>query len=270
MTPFRIRIEIAPGDHFDIEVKPFDQLTVADHIRLYESNDKDQGHSSLDLLKNRIIRMTGAPSRFIRHMKASEAEELMLVLDDQIKANDRTMSAMAKVNETLENWEKEHDGEAWTLADVQAIMEQHSLFRDRIEVDGKTFTAPLVEPSSFGKWIDLSAAMSIEGAKESESYVRACSIMMEGEDGPYPVQRDDETDAAYTMRCDAYTESRRSLFHDHARFVDVLGCAAFFFSKFERFAAICGHSMPSLQALMPRGPRPEAINLQHVGVPTQS
>lgn len=268
MTPFRIRLELAKDDYFDIEVKPFEQLTVADHIRLYESDDQDKGHSTFDLLLERIVRMTGAPSRFIRCMSPKEADELMRVLDEQIRHNDRALASIAKINETLENWEKEHDGIPWTLDDAREALAQHGLFRECIEVGGKTYTAPSVESASFGKWIDLSAAMSVEGAKESESYVRACSIMMEGPDGPYPTQRNDESDGDYSKRCDAYTQERRALFTNEARFVDVLGCAAFFFSKSDRFAAICAHSMPSLRMLRRHGQEPEAINLRAVGVPT--
>lgn len=262
-----IRIELAPGDHHDITVKPFDQLTVEDHIRLYESNDEDHGSNPLEVVKARLVRMTGMPSRFVRAMNADEASRTMKAIDAQIRENDSTMDALAKVHETLEKWEEEHDGQAWTIFDAQQVMEGLGIFKDRITVGGKEFTAPDLAMATFGKWIDLSAAMSIPNAKESESFVRACAIMMDGPDGPYPTQRDDETDLAYADRCNAYTEERRALFTKEARFVDVLGCAAFFFSRSEHFAAITAHSMPSLQALRPHGQRPEAINLQSVTVP---
>jgi hypothetical protein len=263
-----IRIELAPGDHHDIDVRPFDQLTVEDHIRLYESNDEDKGGSTLEVVKARLVRMTGMPSRFVRAMNADEVSRTMEAIDRQISANDATMNALARVHETLDKWEEEHDGQPWTIHDAQAVMDGLGIFKDSITVAGKTFTAPDVSMAPFGKWIDLSAAMSIPNAKESESFVRACAIMMDGPDGPYPTQGEEETDLAYADRGNAYTEERRKLFTKEARFVDVLGCAAFFFSKSEHFAAITAHSMPSLRALRQHGQRPEAINLQSVTVPT--
>lgn len=246
----KIRLTIAPGDHFDIEVKPFDELTVAEHIRIYEGNEQDTGYSPLDMAKNRLVRITGAPDRFIRFMSAREVDELTRVMNEQTAAQDRTLSTMAKVYETLDQWEKEHDGKPWTVADALAVLEGHSLFRGEITVEGRTYTAPLIEETAtFGQWIDLQAAMDLKGMEaESMGYVRALAVFMQGEDGPYPVQRNDETDEDYRSRANAYTRQRMRDFQA-ARFIDVLGVAAFFFFRSERFAAICAHSMTRFQSL---------------------
>lgn len=245
-----IRIIITPGDHFDIEVKPFDELTVADHIRIYESDAKDTGYNNLDMAKNRLIRITGAPDRFIRFMSAKKVDELTRVMNEQTAAQDRTLSTMAKVYETLNAWEKEHEGKAWTVDDARAVLEDHRLFRGEITVEGRTYTAPkIMEDATFGQWIDLQAAMDLKGMEaESMGYVRALSILMQGEDGPYPVQANDESDEAYRGRANAYVQQRHRDFLA-ARFIDVLGCAAFFFFNSERFAAICAHSMTRFQHL---------------------
>ena len=130
-----------------------------------------------------------------------------------------------------------------------------------VVVNGRTYTAPVIEESAtFGQWIDLQEAMDVdkdvEGKGETMSYVRALSILMEGADGPYPVQAADETDAAYGQRTMAYTQQRMEDFLA-APFVDVLGVAAFFFSSSDNFAAICAHSMSNLTALLPRSVEPE-------------
>ena len=195
---FRIRLRLGPDDAFDIVVKPFDELTTADHIRIYESEAKDEGYNELDRTKNRLVRITGAPDRFIRFMRQHEVEELVRVINEQTAAQDRTLGTLAKVYETLNNWEKEHNGKAWTIDDARAVLEDHSLFTTTIEVNGRTYTAPLVEEATFGQWIDLQAAMDMKGLEaESMGYVRALSILMQGEDGPYPVQANDESDADY-------------------------------------------------------------------------
>lgn len=249
-----IRLEIAPGDHFDVTVPAFEELSVADHIRLFESNAKDEGSTPLEIAQNRLIRITGAPSRYIRYMTPKEVDECFGAIEAMMSDHLRTHSSLAKVMETLDKWEDEHEGKAWTLEDARQVMDGHGLFRQVIEVSGRSYTAPLIEQSAtFGQWIDLQACMGLEGP-ESESYVRACSIMMDGQDGKYPVQGPAESDHEYSTRVDAWTEQRRRDFTD-ARFVDVLGCAAFFFSSSERFAAICGHSMSSLARLI----RPSSV-----------
>lgn len=253
----KIRLTIAEGDHFDIEVKPFDELTVADHIRIYESDEKDTGWSHLDTLRNRITRITGAPNRFIRIMSEDELNELVRVMNEQTAAHDRTLSAIGRVYETLDNWPKEHDGKDWTTDEAEAVMRDHHLFRERVEVNGRTYTAPRIDQSAtFGQWIDLQSAVDMPaGTPESDTYVRALAILMDGDDGRYPVQANDESDAEYRVRANAYTQQRRNDFMA-ARFVDVLGAAAFFFFNSERFAAICAHSMRRFQSLMPRSGEP--------------
>ncbi len=267
---FRIRLRLGPDDAFDIVVKPFDELTTADHIRIYESEAKDEGYNELDRTKNRLVRITGAPDRFIRFMRQHEVEELVRVINEQTAAQDRTLGTLAKVYETLNNWEKEHNGKAWTLDDARAVLEDHSLFTTTIEVNGRTYTAPLVEEATFGQWIDLQSAMDVPGGEaESTSYVRALAVMMKAQDGPYPVQANEESDEAYRDRANAYTQQRRNDFMA-APFVKALGASAFFFSNSERFAAICAHNMSRLRSLTRHGAEPVRRVIPIDGDPTQS
>jgi len=265
-----IRLEIAPGDHFDVVVKPFHELTVADHIRLYESDHKDEGANELERAKNRLIRITGAPSRFIRYMSLEEVDRTFAAIEEQTNAHDGIHSQLAKVHEVLSRWKEEHEDADWTIEDARNVIQAHGIFNDRIEVEGRVFTAPLVEPSAFGKWIDLQDAMTTsDGEPESESYVRSLAIMMEGDDGAYPVQANAESNDDYHARCDAYTAERRRLF-TNAPWVDVMGCAAFFFSKSQRFAELCGHCMSRFQSLRKHKQRPERRIIPIGGVDVQS
>lgn len=253
-----IRLEISPGDHFDIAVKPFHTLTVEEHIRMYEQDDVDSGAGEMERAKNRIMRITGAPSRFVRYMTPNDVDKVLMAIEEQTNEHDRIHGALAKVNETLSKWADEHDGAEFKVEDAKQVMLDHGLFRDRFEVEGQEYTAPLVERAIHGKWIDLQGAMIAANESkdpESMSYVRALAIMMDGPDGEYPSQRQDESDAAHETRLREYIEARQRLFL-HAPFVDVMGCAAFFFSKSHRFAALCAHNMRRFQSLLPPRTRP--------------
>lgn len=240
-----LRLTIAPGDHFDFEIKPFDQYTVEEYIRILEA--KPDG--SLNPYERRcadLMRHTGAPLRFVRGMSLDQVDEALGVIEQVTKDHDLAVHALHNVHETLGKWAEEHEGQPWTQQDAQNVLQEFGIFRTTIEVEGKTYTAPLVEPSSYGKWLDLNSAMEAEQT-ETESYVRACAIMCEGEDGPYPTQGPDQTDAAYLQRCNDYTAERRRLLMQ-ARWLDVMGCAAFFFSKWPSFAVATGHNMRSLNS----------------------
>lgn len=266
-----LRLTVAPGDHFNMVIKPFNELTVEEHIRLYESNAKDTGATPLDIAKNRLIRITGAPPRFIRFMSMEEVDKAFTFIEEQTNAHDHIHGQLAKVHETLKEWKKEHEDVEWTIDDARSVMEAHGIFKTEVTVEGKTYAAPLVEPSAFGKWLDLQEAMASDAenkAPESESYVRALVIMMEGQDGHYPVQTEHEDDNAYHARCNAYTAERRRLFTT-APWVDVMGCAAFFFSKSQRFAELCAHNMTLFRSLRRHQQRPErrVIPIGGVDVP---
>lgn len=270
-----IRLTLGPGDSFDFEVKPFDALTCAEHIRIFETRPADEyldPWPDAAKAKGMIQRYSGAPDRFIRHLSSAEVMEVMERINDANKENDRLSNVMRKVQDTLDGWAKEHDGKDWTLDDVIGVLEGHGIYRTRIEVNGRTYTAPVIEESAtFGQWIDLQEAMDVdnevEGKGETMSYVRALSILMEGADGPYPVQGADETDAAYAQRTLDYTQQRQEDFLA-APFVDVLGVAAFFFSNSGHFAAICAHNMSNLTALLPRSVEPERRIMPRGGVLT--
>lgn len=244
-----IRLEIAPGDHFDAVIKPFHQMTVEEYIRVCETPEPETS-SPLEAAQNRLMRFTGAPARIVRIMSIKEVDSALEFIQNVIEEQARIKSQFDKVHETLGKWKEDHDGADYTVDDAREVLRQFEVFKDAIEVDGVTYTAPLVEPSAFGKWIDLNNTMAaLSSNPESESYVAALSIMMEGQDGPYPSQAEGEPDREYEARCAAYTSARSSLFM-RAPWVDVMGCAAFFFSKWERFAVITAHNMTRFRSLM--------------------
>lgn len=247
-----LRLSISDTDYFDFTVKPFHEWTVEEYIRIVE---KDPEPSDMPPEFVTLQRLTGAPSRFIRIMSMQEVDKAIAYINKVLTDKDATAHALSKVHETLANWKEEHDGEEWNVTDAKAVLQDLNIFRETITAGDRTWTAPLVEPSGFGKWIDLQQVMDIEQT-ESESYVRACAVMMEGDEGPYPVQGQDQSDADYAQQCNEYTQDRRRAFMQ-APWVDVMGCAAFFFSKFQRFAAITGHNMKSLRTLLSPKTKPE-------------
>lgn len=260
-TDHTIRLSLAPGDNYDFEVKPFDKITVAEYIRI--TAPMPEGLSPLQHRQETLQRYTGAPSRFIRYMSMDEVDRALGQIDLVTKQLGDATNAMNRVNETLKNWQKEHDGKEWDQNDARKVIEQMGLFCTSIEVEGQTFTAPMVETACFGRWIDLQAQMNVS-TSESESYVRALSAMMDGPDGPYPVQREHESDYDYDQRATNYTQERQRLFMD-APWVKVMGCAAFFFSRSQRFAAITGHSMKHLNSLLSPKIKRERIVIPSAG-----
>lgn len=251
-----LRITIAEGDYFDCHFPPFEQLSVADHIRIFEGKE-EEGLTPLDTAKNRLVRITGAPERFIRHLTEKEVERANEYVSTCIGSHNDKLGAMATVNDTLEKWKEEHDGKDWTAEDAKTLVESLGIFRPSITHNSKTYTAIPLGGTYYGQWIDLQHAVAeLKDAPESELYARALAILMHGEDGSYPVQGNDESDHDYSKRANAYTHSRIQFFLS-APWVDVMGCAAFFFSNVDDFALICSHSMKLFRSLRGRNLRPE-------------
>lgn len=262
-----LRLTIAPGDHFDFEVKPFDQYTVEEYIRILEAKP-DETLNPLERRCADLMRHTGAPLRFVRAMSMEEVDKALTYIEHVTKDHDLAVHALHKVHETLGKWKEEHEDRDWTYQDAQDVLQEFGIFKTTIEVEGKTYSAPMVEPSGYGKWLDLNAAMEVEQT-ETESYVSACAIMCEGDDGPFPIQANDQSDADYTKTCDAYTAERRRLLMQ-ARWVDVMGCAAFFFSKWPSFAVATGHNMRSLNSLLSPKTKREPLVIPNAGEFMQS
>ncbi len=252
MTYHTIRLEIAEGDHYDFEVRPFDKLSTRQFDAIQRPLPEDL--SPLQQDQELIRRYSGAPDRFIRYLSMDEAKAALKHIEEVTSDLSGVKTNMDKVNETLAEWAKEHEGEEWTREDAEALLKDFGLFHDTIKVGDTTYTAPYVENAAMGQFIDLQNQMNVS-ASETESYVRALATMMVGPDGPYPVQCPDETEHVYHERCNAYTSARMELFWE-APWVQVMGVAAFFFSKSQRFAAITGHNMTLLNGwLSPRTSR---------------
>ena len=244
------------GTVYYVTVKPFEQLTCREFIRVtgYKPGPND---SDLKIQRDMFIAYTGAPGRFVNVMSIDEAERAVKAIKTYLESLGAHRTAKAKVDETLANWAKEHDEKEWTIQDASDVLKEHGIFRDTITAKGETFTAPMVEVSDFGRWISLQAEMNISQS-EPESYCRACAVMMDGQDGRFPVLGEHnprETDAEYETRGGEYIARRAGLMMD-APYVEVLGCAAFFFSKSQRFAEITGHNMSLLNGwLSPKSKR---------------
>lgn len=252
----KLRIEIDAEDFYEGQLKAFDELTASDFITMVEHKE-DEAQNVLERDRDRIIRFSGAPRRFVSHMTFAEVAEALGVINETLHERGEIAKKIQTIDATFDKWKEEHNGADYTTEDAQKVFEEFGLFRDRLTIDGKTFTAPHVEPSAYGKWIDLQGLMDrVKGGPETLSYIDALAIMMEGEDGPYPSQSKDETDNEYGDRCYSYIDARKALIM-RAPWIEVMGIAAFFFAKWERFALITGHNMTRFQSLLPHRTSPE-------------
>lgn len=242
----QIRLTIAPGDHFDFEVKPFERITCREYDRIHAPLPTDL--SPLQEARELLMRYSGAPPRFVNVMRGEEVDAALAHIGKVTADLNERKSAYSKVHETLSKWAEEHDGAEFGVEDARQVLKDHDFHRTSITIEGQTFTAPDVEAASFGQWLDLQSQMLVS-TSECDSYVRALSAMMEGPDGKFPVQGEHETDHAYQERVNEYTVNRQRLFWE-CPWVDVAGIAAFFFSKSQRFAELCGHNMRSLNSLL--------------------
>lgn len=268
-----IRLEIAPGDHFDVTVKPFEDLTAADYIRIFEKGPEDP---TKETPREVLQRVFGVPERFARIMTPDEIEQVLTTFVDWHKGNFAASERMAALKDMLKDIEQAHKRKA-TLAEIREALEQHRIFRDRIEVDGRVFIAPerIDIEATAGQWGDLEAAMAVDDeqpehlrATETETYVKTLSILMREQDidgtklPGYPAQGKDETAEEYTVRLGDYLTERRALFM-RAPWVDVMGVAAFFFSKSKYCALYTSQRWNLLRELMrqPKLPEPRGFLL---------
>lgn len=250
-----VRLTIAPGDHHDIELVPFDQLTVEQHIRIFETV-KDE--TKADYLQ----RAFGVPERFARVMRPHEIDRVSEFFEGWIRDNDGRLKALANVHDTMRDFAEAH-GRGWTLEEAKSILQAQGLYRERIEVAGRTFVAPqrIDVETQAGQWADLEDALNVDDglpieqrATESETYVKTLAILMREEvDGKlafgYPAQGKEESDQEFSERLTAWVLDRRSMFM-RATWVDVMGCAAFFFSKSDYCALYTSHRWTLFRGLI--------------------
>jgi hypothetical protein len=124
---------------------------------------------------------------------------------------------------------------------------------------------------------DLEAAMAVDDdvpehlrTTETESYVKTLSILMREQDidgsklPGYPAQAKDESPDDYGTRLGEYLTERRALFM-RSPWVDVMGCAAFFFSKSQYCALYTSLRWNLLRVLTRQQTWPEPRGLQNAG-----
>lgn len=242
-----LRIAIADDDVHEIELKTFDQLTTAEFIRMAERDD-DPTDATLTKDKAKLIRLTGAPDRFIRYMTDSEVEQAYTYVLGVLESSNEHIKKLSEVNKTLEEWEEAHERK-WNVEDAKQVMEQFGIFRSSVTMGDTTYDAKPLGTAHYGQWIDLeSAVFTLKDATESELYAQTLAILMHGADGKYPVQTEHESLEDYSERCGSYT-SERVRFFMAAPWVEVMGCAAFFFFNDQRYEAICNPFMRRFQNL---------------------
>lgn len=266
-SPRKIRIELAPDDVFEMEVVPFAQLSVADHIRIYETPEEDAPRSSSPFmqqfaLKQSIAKRMGIPYRFVMAMKLSELEGLVQTYSRWTKENDPITKSLNTVFDTLKDF-KEANQREWGVNDAREIMHQHGIFRSEVTINGEVYRAPasLDGDTLAGQWVELLDTFSAhQGQPESEMYARACGTLMLKEGEKWPTMGKGETAEEFNERFLAWRLPRDKVFMN-APWVEVMGCAAFFFLHSMQFAAITAHSLTRFTILRPSLSEPEVINM---------
>lgn len=252
MTAFRL--EIAPGDHFDVVLKPYSELTVEEHVRIFEEEVEETKQDYLH-------RAFGVPKRFARVMKPHEVDMAIERSKQWMEQNDARLRSMREVIDTLKDFQTANE-RPWTLKDAREILEQHGIYRDRIEAEGRTFIAPknIDLDTSAGQWSDLEEAMIADKRlpedqrpPESLNYCKVLSILMQevtdaGVEVHYPAQHSDESDNEYGARLGRWLVDREALFR-RCRWVDVAGVAAFFFSRSDYARMFTSHRWTLFQEL---------------------
>lgn len=264
MSTTAIRLEIAEDDHHIIDLKPFDALTVEEHIRLFEAGSDEE--TDAEYMQRALL----LPQRFARVMRRDETERVASIIAQWHAQNNGLVEAMRKVSDSLSDFENAN-GRPWSFDDAKAIMEAHGVFRSSITIEGRTFAAPdrIDIESTAGQWADLEDALNVdeEAPKhqretESATYVKALAILMRevNADGSkqmgYPAQGKDESDDAFAERLGQWIMDRRALFM-RAPWIEVMGCAAFFFAKSNYCALYTSRRWSLFRGLL-RPPMPQA------------
>jgi hypothetical protein len=275
-----IIIDEAANDIFDVIIPSFHHMTTAEHLRICDKETDGE------TVHERLLRITGAKERFIKYMKLPEAEGALNAIEVFMTNRFDVLSTLNKAKETLDNWEKEHEGKVFTVDDARDVLMQHGVLREWIETPSGYYKVIDVDKdATFGQWVDLTTIIGTKrDAHETEVYVDALAHILEGpypvraagEDDDtfmaraskmiprYPVERDDETAFEYEVRRERYLQGKRNDMLA-ARYIDVIGAAAFFFTRSERFAHLLAPVCPRLLQLRPQWKRPEVLNLPDVG-----
>ena len=239
-------------DYVDLPWKPFHELTVAEHIKIYETPDPtfpDTPRGELERLKHTCEKI-GVPSRVTMVMRKHELEAMIDMHNAWNRDNDLAVGSLAKVHQAMEDF-AEANGKDWVISDAKEAMQRFSIFRDSITVQGRTFKAPelIDRDTTTGQWLELIGIFESFGTSpESELYARCCGTLMMEEGERWPIQGKDEDTDTFNTRFEEWRVPRDGMF-TKAPWVEVMGCAAFFFCNSERFRLVTATSLPRFRTI---------------------
>ncbi len=225
-----IRLEIAKDDFHILEFIPYEQLTIADYLRITEPGPPGE------LDHERITRAFGVPRRFARIMRAHEVKQVMDHYLEWIAKAPKMWDEVKAITEAIDKWD--NPDRQWTQEDAAAMFAERGMHRTSFEVDGRTFQVPQrVELTTvWGQWLSLTDAVSSHKGPDAAMYPPILAVMCMEEGETYPAQGKEEGDNDFEARFVAWLGARVEMFH-RARMVDAMAVCAFFLSSSEQFSA---------------------------------
>lgn len=233
-----IRIEVGPEVH-EFPVKRFDQITLADYIRIMDAPEGEQQYEM-------VSRVFGIPRRITLAMTTPERAGLLKWYGEWITNGDELQKRIAAVSTGLKELATK-EKRNWTHKDMREALKAAGLHTTSIEVDGKTYHVPqrLDNTGLWDQWIKLQKAQEAHDKRkdmEQKLYATILAIFCMQEGETWPVQRNDETDNAFADRFADWYMPRLDLF-SRAKYIDAQSVCAFFFSSSLEFEGITHPSL---------------------------
>lgn len=245
-----LRIIVTDQEVHDIPIRSFEQLTVADYLRISEPRDNEPPHQT-------VARVFNIPTRITWVMKVHEVEALFEWYGKWMKEGAKAWGSVEAVQGLLKD--AEEGGEPMKAAQALEVLKAHSLYRATIEVDGVKYIVPqhLDQDTVWGQWLSLQALAESHSGPEAELYPNVMAVLCLEEGERYPTANEGETQDAFDARYSEWMVRRRATFRK-ARFVDALACCTFFLSSSSRFAETMRPLMTSFHnwSKRPTGPTP--------------
>jgi hypothetical protein len=257
-----LRVIVTEEEVHEVEVRPFDRLTVADYLRIGEPPEQPELPHEL------AARVFGIPERVTWIMRAHELEHLGQWYLGWLTEGAKRWEALRTVNEALNAMDNE--GKAWTPQEALELLKAHGLHRTAIEVEGVQYRVPqrLEHETTWGQWLSIRHTVERHKGPEAALYPKVLAILCMPEGERFPMRSKDETAEAFDERFAAWLRARTRTF-ERARFVDALACCAFFLSSSATFRAIIRPSSTPSPILNKPSSAPDRSNTQSAGAPSR-
>lgn len=254
MNVIRLRFR---DHHEDIEVKTFDELTIAEWEEI--SKPSQTGEDKADIL----YRMFGIPHEHGRRIVDREAMTLLKVHEDWIQEHSRAMELMASIRDACEQSEDKR------LDAVTAVWKRMRPSIEKVQAFGQTFTVPqnIGTEVNYGQWMNLQVAIDqravppdpdVEGDKGREGttstqfYAAILACMLTNE--AHPEEWHDDGTKEDEIRFRELFEARTAVMR-HARIGDAIEVCSWLLMQ---RAGLTEEVAPGL----PRNPKVAAAQVQ--------